>query len=111
MDKDDWDKYYQEEYTNIKNERTNYKISNDTEIGQKIFEVLSTLFLSIGFISLILVYFTEITLLQSTCFFVIAYTLQPSDGDRYQSIIKGITEDLAHIRLNTTIFSKNIKIK
>ena len=39
------------------------------------------------------------------------YTLQPSDGDRYESIVKGVTEDLAHIRLNTTILSKNIKSK
>jgi len=109
MNKDDWDKYYQEEYTNISNERASYKISNDTKIGQKIFEAIATLFLGIGFISLILIFFTEITLFHSTCFFVIAYTLQPSDGDRYQSIIKGVTEDLAHIRLNTTIISKNIK--
>ncbi len=111
MNKEDWNIYYQEEYENISNERANYKISGSTKKGQKIFEIIAALFLGMGFISLFLMFFTEITLLQATCFFVIAYTLQPSDGDRYQSIIKGVTEDLAHIRLNTTILSKNIKKK
>ncbi len=111
MNKEDWNKCYQEEYENICNERDTYKISSNGKIGQKFFKIIATLFLGISFLSLILMFFTEITLLQVTCFFVIAYTLSPSDRDRYQSIVKGITEDLAHIRLNTTMLFKNIKSK
>ena len=103
----DWKSLYQEEATTIKEERASYPVnSKKPNIGYKFFEYLSNLFLVCGFVALGLLFFTEITLVQATCLFVISYVIHPTDGDRYESQLKGIAEDLANIRINTTILGK-----
>lgn len=75
----------------------------------KIFDFLSLIFMGLGFVSLILIYFTNITLIQATCFFIISYILKPSDTDRYKFFIKSISEDLGNIRANTAVMVKHKK--
>jgi hypothetical protein len=59
-----------------------------------------------GFVALALVPFTEITLLQATCLFVIHYTIAPTDFDYARWLLKGLAEDMAHIRANLTLIRK-----
>lgn len=93
------DSYYTEECEAIKQERTTYKLIRPRGIVG--FEsALSAAFYFAAFIALILVPFTEITLLQATCLFVIHYTIAPSEVDLGEALIKGIAEDLGHIRAN-----------
>jgi fatty-acid desaturase len=101
-----WQESYQKEAENIAAERAAYQNSSQ-RIGAKIFDKLSLLFLLSGFVSLGLVAFTEVTLVQSTCFFVISFVLSPTDGDRLETMLKGMAEDLANIRINTAIESKS----
>ncbi len=106
----DWEKNYEKEYFSIKNERESYPGGTEGEkFAYKLFDKLSFVFQISGFIALTLVFFTDTTLVQATCLFVIGYVVSPSDGDRYERQIKGIVEDLGHIRLNTTIIGKHIK--
>ncbi|MCL1127388.1 hypothetical protein [Shewanella surugensis] len=101
-----WLESYQKEAENIVQERAIYENSSQ-RLGAKIFDKLSFLFLLSGFVSLGLVAFIDVTLIQSTCLFVISFVLSPTDGDRSGTMIKGMAEDLANIRINTAIESKN----
>ncbi len=91
----------------IQQERATYP-GNNTGLGKKAFDYLSLIFLIAGFISLLLVYFTEITLIHSACIFVISRVLSPSDTDRYELMIKGLVEDVANIRVASTIITKEV---
>ncbi|PZO83709.1 MAG: hypothetical protein DI626_08815 [Micavibrio aeruginosavorus] len=92
----------------IIDERKTYKFPN---LGtKKFFEYVATGFFFFGFATLLLAFFTDLTLIHATCFFVISHVIQPTDGDRYETIVKGIAEDLANIRLNTT-FLKHLEKK
>ena len=105
----EWEKNYEKEYSSIKEEREFYPGNTEgNKFAYKLFDVLSFLFQASGFIALILIFFTDITLVQATCLFVIGYVISPSDGDRYELQVKGMVEDLGHIRLNTTIIGKYI---
>jgi len=98
------DKLSQQESDAIKRERASYAF--EEKPGVAFFHYLSNAFMALGFIPLALVFFTEITLIQATCFFVIGYTLTPTDVDSNRTVIKGVTEDVANIRLNTAVISK-----
>ncbi len=102
-----WDEKHQQEVDLIIKERETYFLNEGPVLV--FFEKLSFAFMTMGFIALISVFFTEITLINATCLFVISYTIMPTDGDRQRAIIKGMAEDLANIRVNTTITSKNAK--
>ncbi len=106
----DWEEKYKEESSKVIQERSNYaKINN--RLGVNIFEKLSIIFLGFGFISLLMIPFTEMTLIQSACIFIISHVLSPNDTNRYESVIKGVVEDVANIRIATTILSKEIQKK
>ena len=100
-----WQESYQKEAETISAERASYKNSKQ-HLGTKIFDKLSLMFLLCGFLGLVLVPFTSVTLVQATCFFVISFVLSPTDGDRYEAMLKGISEDMANVRINTTISTK-----
>ena len=105
-----WQIQFEEEAKLISDERETYG-SHKQDIGAKIFEKLALCFLGVAFLSLPLIFFTEVTLVHSTCLFIISFVLQPSDGDRYESQIKGIAQDLAHIRIHTAITGKAARAK
>ena len=100
-----WQESYQKEAEVVSAERASYKNSKQ-HLGAKIFDKLSLIFLLCGFLSLVSVPFTGITLVQATCFFVISFALSPSDGDRYELMMKGIAEDVANLRIHTAISTK-----
>lgn len=100
-----WQILFREEGKLISDDRATYE-GHERSVGEKFFETLAVCFLGAAFLSLPLIFFTEVTLVQSTCLFVISFVLQPTDGDRYQSQIKGIAQDLAHIRIHTVISAK-----
>ena len=102
-----WDKIYKEEEQAIKEERTSYSADGE-EGGLKILDGLSMIFMIAGFVALVLVFFTDITLIQATCLFVIGHVVGPSDGDLYKNALKGITEDMGYMRLNLTVIRKYI---
>lgn len=102
------DKLSQQESDAIKSERIAYAF--EEKAGLKFFYYLSNVFMVLGFISLALVFFTEVTLVHATCFFVIGYTLTPTDVDSNRVVIKGVTEDIANIRLNTAVISKKCNV-
>lgn len=101
------DNEYQHEVDLITQERKTYPLNEKPILV--FFEYLSFSFMAVGFILLIASLFTDITLLNATCFFVISYTIMPTDGDRHRSIIKGIAQDLANIRASNAIISKCVK--
>lgn len=74
------------------------------------FNSLSTIFLSLGFLSLFLMFFTAITFLDATCLFVISFVLSPSDGERNWALTKGMAEDLAQVRMNIETIRKTDSI-
>jgi hypothetical protein len=96
---------FQKECEIIIEERKGYK-GNKGFGSIKFFDIISTVFLFVGIIILILVPFTEISLLQATCFFVISYTLSPTDLECSAHMIKGIAEDLGNIRANISVIRK-----
>jgi len=96
---------YEEECENVRQERNTYK-ENQRNPAMKFYSWLSTFFLFVGFIALILVPFTEASLLHATCFFVISYTISPTDLDHSGQIFKGIAEDLGHIRANISVIRR-----
>jgi len=100
-----WEEKYKAESVVIQQERATYS-GNHTVLGKKAFDYLSLIFLIAGFISLLLVYFTEVTLIHSACIFVISRVLSPSDTDRYELMIKGLAEDVANIRIVTAVIAK-----
>ncbi len=115
-----WDKKFKAEAYLIKQERQHYPLSikGEDDYVLKLFEYLSVIFLGIGFLSLILTFFTKITLVQATCFFVISgillfnrHMLENTDGERYEEIIKGIAEDMGNIRASIFVIGKNINLK
>lgn len=106
----DWEESFQKESSEIVTERNSYASKAQDPI-KRVFDITSVVFLALGFISLIAVFFTDITLVQATCFFVISYVISPTDGDRFESMLKGIAQDLANIRANTAISSKELKKK
>lgn len=69
---------------------------------KRFFDILGAFFFFLGFGSLVATFFTEVTLVQATCFFIIGYIVKPTDGDRYESLIRGMVEDLGHIRAHLT---------
>jgi len=101
----DWQNQREREAKTIAEERKIYE-GRDQSMGAKIFEKLSLIFLSLGFLSLPLIFLNVCTLLESTCLFVISFVLHPTDGDRYEGLLKGMAEDLANIRINTAIGSR-----
>lgn len=105
-----WSNAFDIEASAITTERLSY-VSNTNGPVMRLFDILSTLFLCAGFIGLVAIFFTDITLIQTTCLFIISFIISPSDGDRFSSLIKGIAEDIAHIRANLTVISKEIKSK
>jgi len=102
---DKWERTYKIEEEAIKEERKFYPGAGN-EVGIKVLDVLSLIFLLSGFVALILIFFTDVTLVQATCLFVISYTIAPSDGDIFRQGIKGIMEDVGYIRLNITVIRK-----
>jgi len=102
-----WDEKYQREVDLIQKERNTYALSESPILV--FFEKLSFAFMAMGFIALISVFFTDVTLINATCFFVIGYTIMPTDGDRQRAITKGMAQDLANIRASTAIISKDEK--
>ncbi|MEY8241730.1 MAG: hypothetical protein RPT25_15400 [Cycloclasticus sp.] len=96
---------FNSELLEIQQERKTYS-ANHTVLGKKVFDYLSIITLIAGFISLPLVYFTEVTLIHSACIFIISRTLSPSDTDRYELMIKGVAQDIANIRIATTVIAK-----
>ena len=106
----DWEESFQKEAAEIANERNSYASKAQDPI-KRVFDITSVIFLALGFISLIAIFFTDITLVQATCFFVISYVISPTDGDRFESMLKGIAQDLANIRANTAMTSKELKKK
>ena len=103
-----WKELYNKEFELIVLEREEYSSKLNDPV-KKLFDVLSFFFLIAGFIALTATFFSKITLTEATCFFVISFVLKPSDGDRMESAIKGIAQDLANIRINTAITSKKSK--
>ncbi|MGW8169869.1 MAG: hypothetical protein ACWGHH_07695 [Sulfurovaceae bacterium] len=95
-----WVKKFNDEAKKIKFERIGY--TKDTT-GERILDYLSAGFQFVGFVALILVFFTDITLVQATCFFVIGYTIAPTYMELSSNLIKQIAEDIIHIRINTKI--------
>ena len=91
----------------IRIERESYP-AGKYNASKKFFDYASLIFLASGFIALVLIFFTDVTLLQAACLFVISYVISPTDGDRYESQIKCMAEDLANIRINTTVIGKHI---
>jgi hypothetical protein len=106
----DWEESLQKEIATISAERNGYASKAQYPI-KRIFDLTSVVFLVLGFVSLIAMFFTDITLVQATCFFVISFVLSPSDGDRFETMLKGMAQDLANIRASTTITSKELKKK
>lgn len=100
-----WNEAYKEETEVVARERMGYT-ANRLDHVKVFFDKLSIAFLLAGFAGLIAVPFTTFTLVQATCLFVISYVVSPSDGDRYESTLKGIAQDLANIRIHTAITSK-----
>lgn len=100
---------FEKECEAIRHERNTYILPNRG--AQKFLTVLSAVFFFAGFIALILIYFTNVTLLQATCLFVISYIIEPTDGDRYESMAKGIAEDLGNIRASLAVMRKNSEEK
>ncbi len=94
------EEHFAKEREIIANERSSYLFPNKGV--NKFFDYLSAVFFFSGFGALLLIFFTEITLIDATCLFIISYVVQPSDGDRFEPIVKGIAEDLGNIRLNTS---------
>ncbi|MDI1229161.1 MAG: hypothetical protein PSY14_15890 [bacterium] len=91
----------------IRRERSTYAGGGiRSENIKKFFDYLSCIFLCMGFVSLVLIFFSETTLLHATCFFVISYTLELSGADRAELALKGATEDLAHIRASLAVLRK-----
>lgn len=86
----------------IRQERTTYAQSNPP-IAIKILYIVSTVFFFAAFGALVLVPFTDVSLLQATCLFVIHYTVAPSEADLAQGAIKGATVDLANIRASLDV--------
>jgi hypothetical protein len=108
-----WEESYKKEFEVIARERETYPSKLDDSV-KKLFDVVSFCFLIAGFIALAAVFFTQITLVQATCFFVISFVVKPSDGDRMESLIKGMAQDLANIRISALMVSKkerNLKSK
>ena len=106
----DWEESFQKETATIATERNGYASKAQDPI-KRIFDITSVVFLVLGFVSLIAMFFTDITLVQATCFFVISFVLSPTDGDRFETMLKGMAQDLANIRANTVIASKELKKK
>ena len=90
------DQTFQEICQSIKEERGTYQPSHKGT--NKFFDVLSLLFLLAGFGALIAIFFTDVTIVEATCLFVISYVVAPTDGDRYESMVKGIAEDVGFTR-------------
>ena len=105
-----WNDYYTEEHDSIKNEvelrESVSKISGN--FGLKFFEISSLLFLIAGFITLVMCAFTEVTLLNVTCLFVISHVLAPTDMDFAKGLLNGVSINLAVVRLNTAIIAKKL---
>lgn len=98
---------FEQECESIRQERSSYKLGRPKGVV-KFMDILSAIFWFSGFIALALIPFTEVTLLQATCLFVIHYTIAPSEVDMAQGVIKGMAEDLGCIRANlATIRRKN----
>jgi len=106
IDSEAWHNEYKETQQKILAERTSYFTKNMPYI--KLSEMISLVFLGIGIITLVLVYFTKVTLIQTTCFFVISYTIRPSDGYIFLYEIQCLTEDLVRIRTSLDVLAKNI---
>ena len=104
---DKWENIYKEEEQAIKQERNFYSgVGNDG--GIKILDGLSMIFMVAGFVALALIYFTDITLIQATCLFIISHVIAPSDGDIFRQVVKGMAEDLGYMRLNLIVIRKYI---
>ena len=88
----------------IKLERESYKFPHKGT--DKFFDLLSALFFFSGFIALFSIPFSQVTLLDATCLFVIHFAIAPSDGDRFERMAKGMAEDLGNIRANIATIRK-----
>jgi len=89
----------------IRKERASYSLSRPRNIVR--FEgFLSAIFYFLGFIALALIPFSQITLMEATCLFVISYVIAPSEIDLGESVIKGMAEDLGYIRANLSCIRK-----
>ena len=97
----------QKEVELIKLERASYTFNE--KAGVFIFHSISLIFTAFGFTALISIFFTNITLIDATCLFVIGYVLDPKDSEINRLAIKGMLEDIANIRLNTAVISKNFQ--
>lgn len=104
----EFEKSFEKEAEIILTERKTYP-GIENNLPNKVYDYLSLIFLISGFVALILIFFTNVTLLQATCLFVISYIVKPTDTDRRELENKCMAEDLAHIRMNTTIIGKHIK--
>ncbi len=93
----------------IQAERLNYKSKNTG--GFKFMDTMSFVFYCGGFICLgfALFSFYEITIFHATCLFIISYVVSPSDGDRYEEMVKGMAKDLGYIRAHLEFLSLRTK--
>lgn len=103
-----WSDSFLKESDSLKKEREGYPAGRFSD-AFRVYDVLSFLFLIAAFISLASVPFTDVTLLDATCLFVISHVVAPKEGDRFEKVFKGISEDIAHIRVNAVILAKEIK--
>lgn len=102
-------KEFQEICDALKSERAIYR---DQLSGiKKFIDIVSTVFLFSGFVFLLASFFfsPEITIFHATCLFIISYCVGNSDGDRYEAIIKGMAEDIAHIRVHLEFLNSQSK--
>lgn len=102
---------FEKECALIIRERLTYQENRPGEsVAVKFYDWLSFGLLLVGILGLLLMPFTDITLLQVTCIFIISRALAPSDLDYTRPMLKGIAEDLGHVRASVTVI-RNLKSK
>lgn len=88
----------------ISEERDTYYDVLNIKKNNKIMEYISIFFFFSGFLSLALIPFTNITLIDATCLFIISHVFGPTDGELQAGLLKGLAVDLGLIRANISAF-------
>lgn len=99
---------FQTIHSRIKIERQTYKYKFPYYL--KVHSLAAMLFSYAGYASLIAAAFSyaDITIFHATCLLIIGYIIEPTDGDRYEEMVKGIAEDLGNVRALVEFQNSNI---